>query len=71
MLTSVKNKFKWTPECDLSFQELKDRLVCSPILGYPQEKGTFIVDTDASNVGLGGILSQVQTEGDTEGTGLW
>ena len=66
MLTSVKNKFKWTPECDLSFQELKDRLVCSPILGYPQEKGTFIVDTDASNVGLGGILSQVQTEGDTE-----
>ena len=35
MLTSVKNKFKWTPECDLSFQELKDRLVCFPILGYP------------------------------------
>ena len=40
--------------------------MCSPILGYPQEKGTFSVNMDASNVGLGGILSQVQTEGDTE-----
>ena len=59
-LTSCKRKFNWTEECEQSFQKLKECLISAPILGYPQDEGEFIVDTDASNVALGGILSQVQ-----------
>jgi hypothetical protein len=34
--------------------------VCCPILAYPQPGQRFIVDTDASNFEIGGVLSQVQ-----------
>ncbi|KAK3104828.1 hypothetical protein FSP39_011111 [Pinctada imbricata] len=35
--------------------------MCSgPILGYPRQNGKYILDTDASNVGIGGVLSQIQ-----------
>lgn len=39
---------------------LKDKLISSPILGFPQSDGYFILDTDASNYGVGGVLSQLQ-----------
>jgi hypothetical protein len=32
----------------------------SPILSYPTEDDLFILDTDASNEGMGSVLSQVQ-----------
>ena len=32
----------------------------APLLVYPQPGQKFIVDTNASNVGIGGVLSQVQ-----------
>lgn len=31
-----------------------------PILSFPMETGDFILDTDASNHGLGAVLSQIQ-----------
>ena len=31
-----------------------------PILSFPTEHGDYILDTDASNFGLGGVLSQIQ-----------
>ena len=30
-----------------------------PILAFPTETGQYILDTDASNFGLGGVLSQI------------
>ena len=63
-LTSCKRKFKWTEDCENSFQKLKECLISAPILGYPQEEGEFIVDTDASDVAVGGVLSQVQRQED-------
>ncbi|CAK1595301.1 unnamed protein product [Parnassius mnemosyne] len=39
-------------------QELKNRQCKTPILGYPDAGKEFIVDTDASDIGLGGVLSQ-------------
>ena len=43
-----------------AFGFLKQRLVNAPILAYPTADGEFILDTDASNVGIGAVLSQVQ-----------
>ena len=39
-------------------------LIHAPILAFPTETGQYILDTDASNVGLGSVLSQIQ--GDVE-----
>ena len=60
-LTSLKEKFDWTPECQESFNTLKEKLCSSPLLGYPREDGgQFKLSTDASDVGLGFVLSQDQ-----------
>jgi hypothetical protein len=40
-----------------SFEELKQALTQAPILAYPTREGFFILDTDASNVGMGAVLS--------------
>lgn len=61
-LTEDKRIFAWDSECDQAFIRLKEHLCTSPILGYPNREGRFIVDTDASNTGIGGVLSQEQGE---------
>jgi hypothetical protein len=43
-----------------TFQTLKGALCAAPVLAYPQLGERIIVDTDTSNVGSGGVLSQVQ-----------
>jgi transposase InsO family protein len=60
--TSHKMPFvqRWNAECAEAFQELKRRLVSSPILGYPDFTQPFIVETDASLGGLGAVMSQEQ-----------
>ena len=62
---STTKPFKelWNQECESAFKELKDRLTSSPILGYPDFKNTFILETDASFDGLGAVLSQEQEQG--------
>ena len=42
------------------FERLQQSLITAPILGYPEPQGTYILDTDASAYGIGGVLSQVQ-----------
>jgi len=59
-LTEDSVKFVWTEKCEEAFKELKKHLVSSPILSYPDSQGCFILDTDASNHGLGAVLSQKQ-----------
>jgi hypothetical protein len=59
-VTEEKRAFQWTPEVEAAFQTLKGALCTSPILAYSQSEGKFIVDTDASNVGIGGVLCQLQ-----------
>ncbi|CAG2229314.1 Retrovirus-related Pol polyprotein from transposon 17.6,Retrovirus-related Pol polyprotein from transposon 412,Retrovirus-related Pol polyprotein from transposon 297 [Mytilus edulis] len=52
-LTEKCKKFEWTEACNCSFEHLKKLLISAPILGYPINDGGFILDTDASNVGMG------------------
>ena len=52
-------RWKWTRESQDAFDVLKARLVSEPILALPINEGTFVLDTDASDVGLGSVLSQI------------
>jgi cbb3-type cytochrome oxidase cytochrome c subunit len=59
-LTEEMPAFQWISEVEAAFQTLKETLCTAPILAYPQPSEQFIVDTDASNVRIGGMLSEVQ-----------
>ena len=59
-LTEKKRQFTWDDNCEEAFNELKRKLTTSPILAYPTTGGEFILDTDASDSGIGAVLSQVQ-----------
>ena len=53
-------KFHWSLQCEQAFQTLKARLMEEPVMAYPKADGPYILDTDASNVAAGAVLSQVQ-----------
>ncbi|KAL7883281.1 hypothetical protein SRHO_G00009390 [Serrasalmus rhombeus] len=53
-------KFRWSDEADRAFLALKEKLCSTPVLAYPIPSGQFVVDTDASDHGLGAVLSQMQ-----------
>ena len=59
-LTSKGVEWSWTQEAQEAFDELRRRLVRAPVLGYPDPRLEYILDTDASDVGIGAVLSQVQ-----------
>ena len=58
-VTKKNQRFSWSEECQLSFEELKNALISAPILAYHTTDGSFILDADASNINLGAVLSQV------------
>ena len=45
-------------ECDIAFSRLKELLVGSTVLTYPDPNGSFFLDTDANGVRIGAVLSQ-------------
>ena len=49
-----------TEEYDTAFKTLKQKLISAPIITYPQLEGTFHLDTDASDQGIGAVLLQEQ-----------
>ena len=61
-LTESNSDFKWSDSCEAAFQSLKQALVRAPILAYPMSEGEYVLDTDASGVGVGAVLSQVQNQ---------
>ena len=56
-------KFIWTKEQQASFKLLKTALTKAPILIFPNFKKTFYLYTNASNIALGSILSQLDNQG--------
>ena len=53
----------WGDVCQQAFQELKTTLTNAPVLAYPDYSKPFVVETDASDRGLGAVLSQRQEDG--------
>ena len=51
-------KFEWGPEQDHAFERLTAKLTTRPLLQYPDFDKEFVLTTDASNTGLGAVLSQ-------------
>ncbi|XP_042012151.1 uncharacterized mitochondrial protein AtMg00860-like [Salvia splendens] len=43
-------KVVWTPECEVSFQQLKEKLTTAPVLAVPETDKDFAVYTDALKV---------------------
>ena len=58
-LCEKKVKFRWDEDCESAFQKLKEKLVSAPILAYPKVGEPYILDTDACDTAIGGVLSQL------------
>ena len=57
-LTSTSSPFCWNSAAEAAFIELKNRFVSAPVLVHPDPELQFVVEVDASDTGLGGVLSQ-------------
>lgn len=57
-LTQKGQDFQWSESCTEAFCQLRSALSAAPVFSFPEPQKTFIVDTDASNMGLSALLSQ-------------
>ncbi|KAJ8333827.1 hypothetical protein SKAU_G00411460 [Synaphobranchus kaupii] len=54
----------WQEGQSMAFDQLRAALTEAPVLAYPDAQRPFIVDTDASNIGVGAVLSQEDEDGE-------
>lgn len=54
-----KGSISWTSEAEDAFAKIKQALVSAPVLCQPDFSKPFTVASDASDFGLGGVLTQV------------
>ncbi|GFY63106.1 retrovirus-related Pol polyprotein from transposon 17.6 [Trichonephila inaurata madagascariensis] len=61
---SKKGYINWTSECQESFVQLKKKLSTNLVLYAPDFKRQFILQTDASDTGIGIVLAQRNDRGE-------
>ncbi|GFS76702.1 retrovirus-related Pol polyprotein from transposon 17.6 [Trichonephila clavipes] len=59
-----KGEIKWTTEGEDAFREQKGKQTDKPVLYAPNFEREFIVQTDASNAGMGAVLTQLTEQGE-------
>ena len=57
-LTKKYARFKWTEDCQKSFDAMKEQLTAVPLLNYPDLSKPMILYTDASDQCIGACLTQ-------------
>jgi hypothetical protein len=57
-LQKKNKKLVWPKKCAEAFRRLKELLMTTPTLKVPDIDADFLVCTDASKEGLGGVLMQ-------------
>ena len=62
-MTEKGRKFKWTQESDQAFNTLKQKLTSAPVLALPNWSIPLLLDTNASETGIGAVFSQIQDDG--------
>ncbi|PNY14541.1 hypothetical protein L195_g011223 [Trifolium pratense] len=60
LLTDLHKKaaYEWNDNAELAFQQLKTAITSVPVLALPNFHKPFILETDASGVGIGAVLHQ-------------
>ena len=58
--TKKTTPWRWTAREEECFQKLKKKIASSNCLGVPRPKGEILLITDASDVGCGGTIYQLQ-----------
>ena len=56
-------KFKWLDKHTEAVNKIKEMLLSPPVLAHPNFEKSFIVETDASQHGMGAVLIQVGEDG--------
>ena len=60
---SSPNRVVWTDDCTRAFEKLKEKLCTAPVLYSPDFTKPFVLQTDASDRGIGAVLSQLDPDG--------
>ncbi|QRV96423.1 Retrotransposable element Tf2 protein [Ceratobasidium sp. AG-Ba] len=62
-LTRKGTKFQWTDREEKAFQSIKEAITKEPVLIHPNPDEPYVLETDASGVALGAVLSQKCSDG--------
>lgn len=57
-------RFEWTTEAQAAFDKLKSCLTSAPVLSHPDFSKPFVIQCDASKTGVGGVLYQLDENGE-------